>query len=388
MKKLLIVSNSFGIGGIQRSLENLLNIIDYEKYDVTLFLFNFNEKYRHKINPNVKLKESNRVLKLANTTGKEALKKGSLFLIVRKFIAVLCALFGANFMYKLMFTFEKKLGQYDVAISFSNNINNKSVYFGSNKFVLEKTKAKKKVAWLHVDYNKMNMNNDINRREYEFFDTIVHVTNAVKKTFLESYPHMAEKSVVVYNSVAESNVRELANKLEIKKTKSFTLVSVGRLDENKSPKTYVKVANELKKNDINFHWWIIGDGPEMSSVLDEIERHGLSHNISIHGELNNPYPYMKNADLFVSASKSESFGLAIAEALCLNTPVVARYYPALSELITDNMNGIISHGDDEELAKTVVNLIRNEERYKKLKKGTELKINSRIVSEQFDRLMK
>ena len=211
MKNLLIVSDSLRVGGIQRSLENLLNVIDYEKYKVTLYLFNDDKQYRHKVNTNVKVKGSKGLLKIANTTSQEALEKGFFIFIIRKLIAALCVLFGANSIYKFLFLFEKNLENYDVAISFSNNINLKSVYFGVNKFVLEKTKAKKKLAWLHVDYNKMNMDNEINKREYEKFDKVVHVSKAVRDTFLIYHPSMAGKSNVVYNSVAEDKVLELAN---------------------------------------------------------------------------------------------------------------------------------------------------------------------------------
>lgn len=387
MVKLLIVSDSLRVGGIQRSLENLLDIIDYNKYDVTLFLFHSDSELNKKINKNVKVVGSNKMLKIANMLPKEARQKGLLYFIIRKIIAGLCAVWGANLVYKFMFMFEAKKFDYDAAISFSNNINNRSVYFGVNKFILEKTVANRKITWLHVDFEKMNMDNAINRKEYERFDTIVHVSHAVKKTFLNFYPELKEKCKVVYNTIPVDKIKILSIEFDTQKLAHLSLVSVGRLDKNKSPKSYIKVARCLKKNKIDFHWWIIGDGPEKSELWADIQNNHLTDNFTLLGEINNPYPYIKNADLFVSASNSESFGLAIAEALCLKTPVVARYYPALEELIISKINGIISYGDDESLANSVLNLLNDFELYKKIKKNSNLTISKKMVSKQFNNLM-
>lgn len=388
MRKLLIVSDSLRTGGIQKSLENFLNIIDYNCYDVTLFLFNHNESFKYKINKNVKIQGGKFLLKLANTPGVKKQFNNNFNFILRKTIALMCLILGANFVYKILFSFEKKLGDFDAAISFSNNINNKTVYFGSNKFVLEKTIAKKKIAWLHVDYDEMNMHNNINTREYEKFDSIVAVSHAVKNTFLKSHPYFENKVKVIYNSVAEEDVKKKANEYDVEKHKMFTMVSVGRLDENKSPLSYIKVAAELKRNNVKFHWWIIGDGPLKNDLIKQIHYYELSEELLILGELSNPYPYIKNADLFISASKSESFGLAIAEALCLNTPVVARNYPALKEIIDNSKNGIIFNGSDQELGKLICNLIQNGNFYLRLKEKTQLNIDSRRVIEQFTEVMK
>jgi glycosyltransferase involved in cell wall biosynthesis len=387
MIKLLIVSDSLRVGGIQRSLENLLNVIDYQKYEVTLFLFHYEAEYINKINKNVKVLSGNILLSIANTTSLEARKKGRLYFVIRKIFALFCLVLGSNLVYKFMNLFETKKVGYDVAISFSNNIDNRSVYFGSNKFVLEKTKANRKITWLHVDYKEMNLNNVFNRREYEKFDSIVHVSYAVEKSFLAYFPEMKNRSKVIYNAVPVSQIERLSEEINVKKSAHFTIVSVGRLDENKSPLSYIHVARYLKEMKIDFHWTIIGDGPKKTELLINIEESQLSENITFLGEVKNPYPYMKNADLFVSASKSESFGLAIAEALALETPVVVRYFPAIEELVTNNINGIISYGGDDSLADCVFSILDDTRMLASIKSNAKLLINSDLVIKQFENLM-
>lgn len=387
MKKIIIVSDSLRVGGIQRSLENLLNEIDYDKFDVTLKLFHFKKEYETRINRNVKIVHGSKILNFLNLSSREARNKGMVVFMFRKFLALLCRVFNSNLVYSLIFLFEKKLSGFDIAISYSNNINNKSVYFGVNKYVLEKINANKKITWLHVDFNEMKLNNPYNAKEYSKFDKIVHVSYAVKKSFTDIFPEMTDKSTVVYNFIPILKIRKLSQSFYVEKKIDKTIISVGRFDENKSQKSFVDVAIYLKKMNINFQWWMIGDGPEINEVKKLLKANEIDDQFIMMGEIDNPYPYIKKADLFISASKSESFGLAIAESLVLNTPVVARDYPALEEIITGGVNGIISHGDNSMLSKTVYQILKDNEALLKLKNNTKLLINKELVLEQFENAM-
>lgn len=382
---IIIVCDSLRVGGIQRSLINLLNNIDYSKYNVTLFLFSSDNDYED-LDERVKLIYANKLLNLTNTLPQKVLKKSKFMWIIRKFIAFICKILGSNIVYKFMFLFEKSLDRYDTAISYTNNANTNSVYFGSNKFVLEKINAKRKISWLHVDYEKMHLHNKNNIKEYEAFDTIVHVSEAVKETFLKFNPKMASKSHIMYNFINEEVIEDLSKQYVVERAAAFEIVSIGRLEENKSPKTYIEIAIELSNKNIDFRWLIIGEGGQRDFIQKEILKHNLQEKVCLTGELKNPYPYIKAADLLVSASHSESFGLAIAEALCLNKPVIARNYPALKELIQPGVNGLIGY-DDQELLNYVVNIIQNKRLYGEIVGNSGIPIASDVIKNQFKKIM-
>ena len=163
MKKVLIVSDSLRMGGIQSSLKVFIKMLSTKDYDITLFLFNDTDKEFFKAD-NIKIISGSKLLKVISYTSAEAKQKGIFTFLIRKGLALLCRIFSANLIYKCIFFFEKRLLGYDVAISYSNNISDRSVYFGYNKFVLEKTDAKLKIGYIHADYGTIHFN--VSDREF------------------------------------------------------------------------------------------------------------------------------------------------------------------------------------------------------------------------------
>jgi len=260
MKKVLIVMDSMRIGGIQQSLINLLNSIDYKKCKVDLFLFNNNLNYE--INDNVKVINSNWLLNTVSTSSVDAKKNGLFKYLIRTIFSVLTKICGSSIIFNFIFLFEKKLNGYDVAISFTNNVNDKSVYFGCNKFVLDKVSAKKKISWLHTDYNVIK--SKYNSKEYKRFDKIVAVSKFGANTLVKNVPELEDKVTVIKNVI---NGDEICNKAtlfnaEIDKN-MFNIVCVGRLDSNKNQIEQIKILKKLSQQGLNnIKLYLIGDGPE------------------------------------------------------------------------------------------------------------------------------
>lgn len=108
------------------------------------------------------------------------------------------------------------------------------------------------------------------------------------------------------------------------------IVMLGRLSEEKGIDRVVRVFAECEKERIaNAHLYIIGEGGERYKLEKMISENSLSDSITLLGQRPNPFPILKQADLFVSASTSESFGLVIMEAMLLKVPVI----------VTDTMGG-------------------------------------------------
>ncbi|MDS0526534.1 glycosyltransferase [Clostridium sp. SHJSY1] len=373
MKKIVFVCDSLRIGGIQRSLVNLMNAIDTEKYSVDLFLFFNGGEYKKFLNSNIKVITGTKLLGLAGMTNNMVKKKCSLY-ILRKLLSIFCLIFGSKVVFKFIFLFEKNLKGYDIAISYSNNVNNRSLYFGYNLFVLNKVIAKRKIAWIHADYAAVGLNNKYNNGEYEKFHTIINVSKTTKDSFDMVVPKCKKKSEYIYNIIPNEEISFLSKEYNPYNTgdRLFRIVSVCRLDANKSGKQLVITGEKLKKAGANFKWYIVGDGPERASLEKYIDTNNLRDNIKVIGNVDNPYPYISGANLFVSASKSECFPLSIAESLVLNTPVVATHYPALHELIKDNVNGFIVGKGEQDLFERIFDLIINRELYEKVKKDSRL----------------
>ncbi len=361
MKKIIIVSDSLRVGGIQRSLRTFLDNLNYNEYDITLFLFN--DRYPEDLPTSIHLLKSNFFLRTISLTLKEAKSENLLVYFVRIFLAFLCKVLGSEFVYSTIFLFTKNIKYYDIALSYSNNGNNRTVYYGYNKFILNKVKADRKITYLHVDYEIMRLNNKTNRNEYSKFDKILTVSEYTKRVFIKCNKDLEKKVEVVYNFLPNNINNNLKNPYNYN---GFIIVSVGRLDDNKNPGLQVEIAKELKNRNLQFKWYLIGDGVLRKAMEVMVKRESLNDCVFFLGSKEDAYSYIKYANAYVSTSKSESYGLSIAEALLLNTVVVAKEYPALHEIINTD-NGFICE-DKEKMIYILTELITIPNLYNDAKK--------------------
>lgn len=384
MKKIIFVCDSLRIGGIQTALVNLINNLNLEKYKIDLFLFN-DENSEKKIDSRINIISGSKFLKTCSYTLNQAKEKGKICYLIRGFVFLLCKVFGANLVYNCIFLFEKNLKEYDIAISFSNNGSIKSTYFGYNKFVLKKIEAKKKVSWLHVDYETMKMNNKINNREYKLFDCVVAVSNATMKSFLKYIPEMKNKTIVIYNYLDFDTIKRksLENTKYEFDNNLFNIVSVGRLDSNKNQIMQLEIAKKLCDNNIKFKWYLIGDGPERTNLENYIINNKLENCVIMLGYINNCYPYIKKSNLVVSTSLSESYGLSLIEALSLKKIVVTLEYPAVYEIINDN--GIVCQSKDI-IYETIKKIIIDKKYYNENEKKAKNIIDNEMITKKIDTL--
>ena len=390
MIKILFGINSLHIGGIQTALINLLQELDFSKYDVTLQLFHYEDKYLKKLPSNIKVQKATYLIDLANHTMAEAKEQGTFSYLLRGFMALICRTIGAKNFYKFLFLSMNDNTYYDEAISFTNNGNSKTLYWGMNQYILDHVRAKEKSTWVHVDFEKMGLNTPENRKEYNCFDKVIHVSAAAKNTFLKYLPNLSDRSFVIYNLINVSQLELMANKdssITFFQTmqKGIKIVSVCRLDKNKNVFDCLLIAEKLKKIGITFQWMIIGDGPEKQLLLQQAKGKNIEKDVSFVGYKQNPYPYIKKADIIVSTSLTESYGMALAEAIALHTPAIAYSYPALAEVVQEGKNGyIVKQGDIVGMADIISELYNHPQKLLNLKNHCKNIINSRNILTSFD----
>lgn len=379
MKRILIVSDSIRVGGIQKSLINMLNIINYDNYSIDLLLFD--DKNTKNINKNVNILPSSNFLRLIGSTSSEIKKVSKIKYFERKILSLLCLLFGSNFIFSIIYSRIKIDNEYDIAISYSNNVNNKSLYYGYNKFVLEKVKAKEKKCWIHIDYkNRTRNKNEI--QEFNMMDEIILVSNACKNNFNKIYPEFKDKTKVVYNVVNIDETIEERKKEQplIIKKNNFNIISIGRLESNKNIESQIIIANKLKQLNMAFKWYVIGNGTNYKKLNKKIHELKLNNDFILLGEIKNVYPFINKSSLLVSTSLSESFGLTIAEAMSLNVPVMVLRYPAISEIVPNNC--IFDNID--EMFNKIVMLLNNKEEYSIYKKNCYYLIDNKMIERQIN----
>jgi 1,2-diacylglycerol 3-alpha-glucosyltransferase len=164
----------------------------------------------------------------------------------------------------------------------------------------------------------------------------------------------------------------LRNKLQISPDKKI-LVTVGRLEKEKSIDFVIRSFAASYKHDKNFILCIVGEGREKHKLERLVTSYKLQHAVFFLGAV--PFSEMPDVyadtDLFVFGSTTETQGMVVIEALASGVPVVAVYDTAIADSVLTNSNGILVHKDKEVFGQTIYNILHNKDLYIKLQKQTQ-----------------
>ncbi len=350
-RKLLFVIPEYIHGGTNKSLENLLSLIDKEKYEISIFcLYEDGADYYKKLFAPYIFKKSKLYYWLHDNT------------FTRKFIGLYNKItkrdnFG--FLYKREVNRIQKKYDLDAVIAYQEGL---ATVFASLFDV------KRKIAWFHSPYVKRYFKNNLNyyAHIYQKFDAIPCVSDVFVKMFQEAIPTVKNKVCCIYNTLNTNFIlksAETEEKDDNFKTDFFSIVSVGRFVPQKQFEMIPSIVHSiLQQGDGRpFRWYIIASGETCrQKTIDAINRYNLNNYIVLLGEKSNPYYYMKNSDLVVCTSDSESFSYVIAEGKIVHTPVVSNNFPVAYEVLDKNCGWIASIEEMPLLLHRLINNVDNE----------------------------
>ena len=173
------------------------------------------------------------------------------------------------------------------------------------------------------------------------------------------------------------DINSLKKKLGIKK-KDFVVMTVSRLAKEKSVDRIINNHKELVKKYSNMKLLIVGDGPDIDKLKDEAKSLGVSDSVIFTGKvpLNDIPIYYQLGNVFVTASKSETQGLTVVEAISSSLPVVAVKDDSFVNSVIEEFNGFV-FTDDEKYINSISKLYEDKELYNRLSN------QSRLLSEDF-----
>lgn len=282
--------------------------------------------------------------------------------------------------YKIIPFFRCLINRYDVVIAFKEG------------HVLKKAlkiRAKKRYAWIHADLtffcNTLGFTKPFSGIEeftkcLEKYDKVVCVSETTRRSVIEMVGDIGNLCVR-YNPIDWQRIHTLAQeKTEyIKNSTCPLIVSTGRLDPIKNYMLLLEACRILYEKQA-FELWILGDGPERKKIEEYIQDNKLNF-VKLLGFQINPFPIVKQADLYVSTSLSESYGLAVQEAIILGVPVVAVKCPGILEA-WDSGYGKLVNDSTEELADTIYQLLTNTDELERYHKTIEEKYPLNMVFEE------
>lgn len=344
MKKVLFYIDTLGKGGLDKVVLDVVNNMDFEKYDVTVmrrfpggYYSNFLDKHIHK---------------KANMPFVETCSE-----TYNHIVRVLGDRLPRKLLHKLFIG-----NKYDIEIACGDGFAARIIGGSTNK-------KSKKILWEHMDVtlDESTATHFSSKKVKWFFDpfnTIVAVSKDCKKKFIEKYGY-EDKITYIYNPI---NVEEIEKKscefepMEMDDN-SFNILSVGRLMPQKA---FVRLIQAFKKiNNRECKLFIIGEGPEENKIIKKIKECGLEDRVSLLGYKENPYPYIKKADIFVCGSIHESYCLVVAESIVLERPIISTECAGPIELLDRGEYGMVVKNDENSLIEGLNLMIKDEVRRKK-----------------------
>lgn len=362
-KKILFMVSSMNIGGVEKSLLSLLAVIPKEKYEITILTLDKKGGFLEYIPNNVKLIEAEwfkYIKPIIMDTPQNIIKryiKNYEFIKIPSFIYSYFKSKKINDRYiyykHVLKSIPECKEKYDVAIAYAGPTEIIDAY------ISHKVKAEKKIAWVHFDISKHKINKKLYNNLYERFDKIFAVSNECKKKLDEIIPAVRNKSEVLFNIVSEDLINEMSESYVDfdDNYKGIKIITVGRLSKEKGQDLAIKALAKLKKDRYDVKWYCIGEGNSRREFEQLIKEYNLENNFLLLGSTSNPYPYIKNADIYVQTSRHEGYCLTLAEAKVLNKPIVTTNFIGAYEQIKNNENGFIVSCNENDLADAIRNLI-------------------------------
>ena len=375
MKKLLFVIPEYSHGGTNKSLENMLSLIDKMKYQISMYcLYEDGGEYYKKIFAPYILKKSRLYYWMHDNEW------------TRKVMGLYNKLTNRNnfgWLYKREVRWLQKKNAFDVVIGFQEGTATEfTSYFKDNI---------KRIAWIHCDYGAWSkgIRRKVDERYYSNIDDIVCVSETAKKSFSSLFPEFHDRTRVINNVMDVKNIFQLSaieKVYEHLENDTFRIVSIGRLSGVKQFEKIPGIVNEMKMSVHRpFRWYIIGSGASDELIQKEIMRYNLQDSVILLGAKDNPYPYIKQADLLICTSVSESYPTVINEAKILHVPVLSTNFPSVKEVLDASCGWICNINDMPQLLTRIIN---NENGEYDKKKASVLKYeySNREILQRLDKL--
>lgn len=351
MKKILIVNNNLDMGGIQKSLVNLVKEM-HKDHDITLMLFSKSGALLREIPKTVKIITPLSVYRILGLERKD-LKKYPLLFLLKAVLLVYSKIFSRRNAMKLLGLLQKKLSGYDAVISYSHLPHPN--YFGNGcaDFVLDKTVCKNKVCFVHCDYLNFGGQAEANNRSYQEFDKIACCSDSVRDRFLLGSKLPDSKVHTVRNFYDLWLASYQTEGTGIFDESFINLVLIARLSNEKGIPRAIEALVESGREDICYY--IIGDGPQKEELAHLISKYQLDSRVKLLGEQSDPYQYLIQADWLLVPSFHEAAPMVFDEAKLMGIKVITTNTTSAEEMIGSE-HGIVCENSTDGIASILKSL--------------------------------
>lgn len=351
MKKVLFVINTLGGAGAERALLELLKRFTPDQYEVDLYILLEQGELISQVPEYVNILNRNYTAKsVLSAEGKKKLNK-----------KVFMRLFTHGALFK----------------NIPYLIKNAVAMLGRKKIYADK------LLWRVMSDSGMKLNKSYDMAvAYLDFDRIFTVSGEVKSVFDSVYPECRNKTFIFHNLIDREKIYR-KSELPGGFSDTYTgkrILTVGRLTAQKAYEVAVDAMKLLKDQGIKARWYVLGEGELRNKLQQKIDSLGLKEDFLLLGAKENPYPYYKQCDLYVHATRFEGKSIAIQEAQVLGCTILVSDCSGNREQVENGTDGILCQLSPEDISRKISELLGNEEKCREYGK----KATVRISDEQGD----
>lgn len=381
MKKVLFMCINMNIGGTEKALLTMLNEMDSSKYDITLLMLEEYGGFLNEIPSFVKVKYVNEYKYIKQFIKEPPQILAKKLISNKKYVSGFSTLFNysiakltndMSYYYKYILRNVKEIEEeYDLAVAYAGPMD------FITYFVLNKIKSKKKAQWIHFDITKIGFNKKFAEKNYKRFDNIFVVSEEGRNKLIDLIPSLKEKTKVFFNIISCKLIENMAEKENVfnDNFQGTRILTVGRLSNEKGQDLTIPVLARLKNEGYKVKWYCVGDGPDKKKFSNEIKKLGIEDDYILLGSKLNPYPYMKNCDIYMQPSKHEGYCITLGEARCFNNPIITTNFTGANEQIKNEVTGLVCDINEEGIYKAIKRILDDKDLFNNIKNN----LNKEVV---------
>lgn len=367
MKKILFFTNGLYGGGAEKVLQTLLHYIDKSKFEITLYSLR-----QEKLN-NLFPKDITYRYIFSSYPEQSSFLRKILVKCKNKILLWIYYHCSPRIFYKLCIR-----EAYDIEVAFIEGYATRIISGSPNP-------NSKKTAWVHTNLETNHwttiafQNKKEEEEAYAKFYQVISVSQSVQATTEKLFKDI-NNNITQYNPIDANNIIQLSSQFVPfnESLQRIRLVSVGRYVQQKAFHRLVSITARLIIEGYDIELWLVGEGEQRTALEKQIESLNLKDKVFLTGFQNNPYPYIKNANVFVCSSLTEGYSTVVTEALILECPVVTTDCSGMKELLLNGKCGIITENNEEALYKGIKLFLDSPNIQQQLKQ------NIRIFNARFD----
>lgn len=413
-KSILLFSQAMELGGVERSLLGLLGAVDYERFEVDVFLMRHCGELLPYLDPRARLLPELPEYAALAVPMVALLRRGQLRVLRRRlagrraarrfdrrYPAGVPAITALTYSHKYTLPAMPMISQktYDLAVSFLT----------PHYFVRERVKAKKYAAWIHTDYTALWFDRAAELAMWRGYDAICGVSEETSAGFCAAFPELAARVRTIENILPQELIAQQAQEptedrqptaaptpdLSLrgaqgapwqshrtqpdaaesgfprccaprKASEGLRLLSIGRFCRAKNFDSVPDICRRILAEGLSVTWYLIGYGGDEALIRQRIAEAGMEEYVVLLGKKSNPYPYLRACDLYVQPSRYEGKAVSVREAQLLCKPVVITNYATSASQLDDGVDGVIVPMDNAGCAAGIAALLRDPARMQRL----------------------